>query len=462
MSEDNGVAPRSVAEEISIRRESRFRTMKRFALILPVFIAIVFLASASQAEPLTVRDAVKTALANNPSLAESRLGVDVADQGIISSRGAKAPKVSLDMNAMARQFPYPFIPAQSSTTPAHFSDTYGSLGVTMTLPVYQGGQIENGIKLSEVRKAIQEQSLNMSRNEIIANTVNVYYKIIQLKKLREASQTSVNALEELYKNMKLLFDVGRVAHVDVLKVEVQLANEKQRLLSIDEGISTLMATLRYLMGEPPGGTNRELELSDDLTLPEISTDFEQAIVIAHARRPEYLSAMLGIQESELNVNIAQGKLKPTVNAVTGYSDQFALDLQSSQGSWFVGIGISIPVSEKILKSNLARERLQTQRTGKRLTAVDNQISLEIQTAIAALKDSRNRVETAKQVINSADESFRIEQEKYKSGAGIMSDLLLAQAADIAAAANYTQALFDYNTAVVAYTKATGTLEEYQR
>jgi hypothetical protein len=42
----------------------------------------------------------------------------------------------------------------------------------------------------------------------------------------------------------------------------------------------------------------------------------------------------------------------------------------------------------------------------------------------------------------------------------MVDLLLAQAASINAVANYTQALFDYNAAVVAYRRATSTLEDY--
>jgi outer membrane protein TolC len=44
----------------------------------------------------------------------------------------------------------------------------------------------------------------------------------------------------------------------------------------------------------------------------------------------------------------------------------------------------------------------------------------------------------------------------------MTDLLLAQAADITAEANLAQALFDYNAALVAYRTATGTLEEYVR
>lgn len=72
------------------------------------------------------------------------------------------------------------------------------------------------------------------------------------------------------------------------------------------------------------------------------------------------------------------------------------------------------------------------------------------------------METARQVIEQARESFRIEREKFGSGAGTMTDLLLAQAADITAEANLAQALFDYNAALVAYRTATGALGEYIR
>ena len=94
--------------------------------------------------------------------------------------------------------------------------------------------------------------------DIMANIVNTYNKILQLKELRAASIASVNALEEQVKNTKLLFDVGRVARVDLLKAEVQLANERQRLLSIDEGMKTALSTLVYLMG---GSADGEAESS---------------------------------------------------------------------------------------------------------------------------------------------------------------------------------------------------------
>jgi len=95
-----------------------------------------------------------------------------------------------------------------------------------------------------------------------------------------------------------------------------------------------------------------------------------------------------------------------------------------------------------------------------LLAVENQLRLDLQTSLSSLKESKSRVLTAQKAIEQAEESFRIEQKKYASGAGAVVDLLFAQSAYVTAVANHSQSLFDYNAAIVAYRKVTGTLEDY--
>jgi len=85
------------------------------------------------------------------------------------------------------------------------------------------------VRLSTVRRDLQQFSLSQTRNELIAKTVNTYHKLLQLQQLRAVSSATVTALETQMKNARLLFDVGRIARIDLLKVEVQLANELQRL-----------------------------------------------------------------------------------------------------------------------------------------------------------------------------------------------------------------------------------------
>ena len=440
--------------------------MKRTAMFSPVVALVLAMslvaAGPARAEGLSLRECVNRALAQNPLVAEGRLGVEAGGQGLLSARGKHLPRLSLDMNYALRQDPVPYIPAQSITIPARFSDEYSAWGVSLTLPVYQGGQISNNVDLAAVRRDLQEYSLARTRNDLIANTVNTYNKILQLAAVRKASSASAAALEEQIKNTRLLFEVGRIARVDLLKVEVQLANERQRLLTLDEGVATAWATLRYLMGEDPGGGAGPPLLSDNLVLQSVSPDPASTSIDAARMRPEYLAAVKGVEEAELTRKIALGKLLPAVNAAGGYTDQHGFRPSHDEANWFIGLQASVPLFDRSLSADLAREKILREKATERLRVVDHQLRLEVNTSVASLRESAHRVETARQVIEQARESFRIEREKFDSGAGTMTDLLLAQAADITAEANLAQALFDYNAALVAYRTATGALEEYTR
>jgi outer membrane protein len=423
-------------------------------------VILAALAASARGGGLTLRECLQAALVDNPSFKESRLAVKGSDHGVDSAEGRRFPRLSFDATQVFRQDALPYIPAQALTIPPHFSDTFAAWGPTLTVPLYQGGQISKGIELAKIRKEIQEHSADLTRNDLIADTVNTYNKILQLTAFRESERASVTALEEQERNVRLLVNIGRAAPVDLLKVEVQLANERQRLLTLEESLSTLEATLRFLMGVKVGESRGPLILSDFLSRPEIRADFPSGIAEAHSRRPEYLLAAKGVDEAAAVERITFGKLLPSLSASTGYTHQVGFHPWYQEANWSVGISLNIPLYDRSLRADLARDRIGEQRAKERLQAVDSRIRFDIQTALASLTDSGSRIDTAQKSVAQAEESFRIEKLKYGSGAGTMADLLLSQAADITAAANYTQALYDYNAAVVAYRKATGTLEEY--
>ena len=363
-----------------------------------------------------------------------------SEQGVVSAFGKHYPRFSLDANLTATPGPDPLSsrPKAPKIGP-HFSDSFAFYAIQMSIPIYQGGQIMNGVALAEVRQTASGTEPYLTRNEIIANSVKTYNKLLQFQKLKDASQSSVTALEEQVKNARLAFELGRIARVDLLKVEVQLANERQRLLSLDESLTTLAATLQYLMGEPPSGDLLPT-LTDALAVPPLEGDFAQALESAKERRPEYLSAVAGVQESELNRKIARGRFLPTVSAVAGYLDQFGFNPWYKEANWFAGINLSMPLFDKPLFADLSRESIQKERSQARLAAVENQIRLDIRIALASLTESRKRIAATEQAVRAGPRVVPHRAGEIHSGAGVMVDLLLAQAAESQAEANYTQAL----------------------
>lgn len=83
----------------------------------------------------------------------------------------------------------------------------------------------------------------------------------------------------------------------------------------------------------------------------------------------------------------------------------------------------------------------------------------MQTAHLALVESSERIRAAQVALEDAREALRVEQLKTQVGRGIVEDLLDAQAAELQAQTNYTRALADYNTALVARRKAIGRVRE---
>ena len=202
-------------------------TVTRCLSLLFVTFPLLFTHPA-QAETLSLKDCVKRILAQNPLLDEARKSVAAAAASTLSAEGRHYPRLTLDANLTQRQDPLPYVPAQSAKIGPHFSDNFASYTLQVTVPLYQGGQTANGVKLSKVRESIQRDAFIMTRNELIANTVNTYYKIQQLLQLKKSAQQSVAALSEQAKNARLMLEVGRIARVDLLKVEVQQANEADR------------------------------------------------------------------------------------------------------------------------------------------------------------------------------------------------------------------------------------------
>ncbi len=433
-------------------------TVTRCLSLLFVTFPLLFTHPA-QAETLSLKDCVKRILAQNPLLDEARKSVAAAAASTLSAEGRHYPRLTLDANLTQRQDPLPYIPAQSAKIGPHFSDNFASYTLQVTVPLYQGGQTANSVKLSKVREAIQQDALIMTRNELIANTVNTYYKIQQLLQLKKSAQQSVEALTEQAKNARLMLEVGRIARVDLLKVEVQQANEAQRLLAYQEALNNASNTLRFFMGETLQPNSEPLTLSDPLQERPIGTDFEAGLKIAFSKS-KYRFYKQAVDEANLSSRLAFGKLLPSINAFGGYLDQFGFTPRYKEANWFVGLNLNLPLFDKSLYADISREKILQEKSSRKLQAIENQIRFEMRNAISSITESRNRIRAAEHVLEQARESFRIEQQKYAVGSGAMAELLLAQAAEATAEANYSQALYDYNAAVVDWQKATSNLEEY--
>lgn len=109
----------------------------------------------------------------------------------------------------------------------------------------------------------------------------------------------------------------------------------------------------------------------------------------------------------------------------------------------IGLVAEIPLFDGHLTGAKVAEQAARQRGAQeRLRKLELQIRFEVETALAEIAAARERVQTSRQAVAQAEETFRIMQEKYDLGKGTLSDVLDAQTALVSAQTRQTRALAD--------------------
>lgn len=180
--------------------------------------------------PGVVDEWVLRAEGEHPTIRKARLGLDIAQLETEKARAGNLPTVTLN-GSFAKN--HASISSELRGTPSTFSDSgYGSnssIGVTMTLPLYAGGSIQNRIKETIALEEKSRNDLEAARRSIAQGTRQLFFAVqsgqAQVKALEAAESSSQLALEAT----QLGYKVGVRVNLDVLNAQTQLFSTKRDL-----------------------------------------------------------------------------------------------------------------------------------------------------------------------------------------------------------------------------------------
>jgi len=434
--------------------------MLRMEKKIMILIGIIFLVSvpagmihADEKAPLTLSQCIDIALKQSISLKSSELDAVASQESIKGAKGALFPRVDLNAGYTRENRPIPFIPAQSPIIPPAFSDEIYFWNVFLRMPIYEGGRLSGQVKISEIEKEIQSSRKEFTIQDVIANVTNAFNKVLQLEEFRLANLKSVEALERQQKNTKLFVEAGRAANVELLRVEVQLASERQNLIRTEETINRTRFGLAYFMGvDAREVSDVEGQLrTDEKVAPENIDELLKS-------RPDIVAASRRVEQSKTRVAVASGRRYPSISLFGNYGQRAGTEADPRYEVWEAGVLASINIFDGgIISSEIQREKIIYQKAQEDLKQTTLRARLEVENALSSFREAENKLSMAKKAMEQSEETLRIEELKYKTGAGTITDVLLAQSAMSLAQANYYQALYDFNAASTEFKRATGTI-----
>ena len=311
-------------------------------------------------------------------------------------------------------------------------------------------------RAKEINTAAAHQ-LERTDQEILFRVVQSYDGVLLAAKQLEVAEHARQTAKAIMDRSQVRFDAGLVVESDLLSAKVRLASREQEFIRARNNLELARAQLNTAMGV---ATDAQYEPANPLAEKKFEAgslpDKEQLALVT---RPDLKRIEAQQSAQELSVAIAKSSFGPRLNAFAGWElDNPTFVAGGGGNNWLGGIELQIDLFQGGSKrSALSRERATAEKIAALKQAAMDAVRLEVRQAYYDQDSSRQQVEVARTAIAQAQESLRINQDRYDGGLLTITDLLGAEEAARRSQADYWQAVSQYHISYANLELASGTL-----
>ena len=465
------------------RRQSGFLPVAAVALM--GFLAAA--APASGDDPLerelTLAECVLLAVENNRDLAGSRLGrlsqrlsledaedmfrprprfslsvtgdsraSDVVGRDDTSALGF-APVVTVNIPTGGN-----FSLSAGQTVTSEGSVTQGT-NVTFTQPLLKGAGTTFGTaSLVRARRAEQSNVLTFRGTvaSLVAETIGAYRSLIQRGRAVEIAERSLQRARDQLAVNRVLIETGRMARQDIVQTEASVA-ERELSLTVAEG--ALNDARLALIDILDIDSRTRIVPTEPLRVEPVEIDRDESVETALRNRPDYLRALITVENDELSLAEAENARKWGLNLIAtagfGNSGRSLSEAWSRfDDNYGIGLVLDIPIGADVdmARRAHARAEIALKQSRLRVTELRQSIEVAVHRAVRDVEVQLRRAELARQARELAER--KLETERIKLSAGISSNFRLVRFED-----DLVRSQTGENDATIAYLNALTALDQ---
>jgi outer membrane protein TolC len=408
---------------------------------------------------LSILDAINRGLRHNLGLLLSQQQSDAARAQHRRTLSALLPNITGNASDGVNQinlaaFGIPLPPGLTSPVVGPFGlmDLHASLSET-----FLDFSALNRVRAAAENRKAALYSIQDARELVVLAVGNQYLLGLADAARLETASAQLTTAQAVFTQAQDMKKAGVSAGIDVLRAQVQMQTQQQRVLAARNQFEQQKMALARIIGLP---VSQQIALTDKSPYaPLPAMDIDQALARAFQHRPEYLAAESRTHANELQVKAARGEGLPTMQV----NGQYGIDGPNpgnSQQIFNLTAGVTIPIFQggkvkadvDLAESSLRQSKMQ-------LEDLRNRIELEVRSALLDVTTSDEQVGVARQSIDLAAEQLKEAQDRFR--AGVSDSLEVVQAQEAVATANETliQALYLNNVAKLTLVHALGEAEQ---
>ncbi len=328
--------------------------------------------------------------------------------------------------------------------------------------------------------AISELDLHLKVSQVLQETENAYWDLVQAIELFRVRQNSLQLAQQLYEQNKIKIEVGTLAPIELVNAEATVATREADIVSAENAVSAAQDVLRKILNLPVEDWDKEIVPADEPSTLAVKTDLVSDFDLALSNRPEMRQDSIREENSILELHYQQNQLLPELNVNGAYflrgasnpkidpldpsmieSSSYSDVIDQIQNQDLPGYQVSLELTwypfNKASKINKAKAEVAIRNQELATRQLRLRLLEEVRGAIRELETANKSIKANEKARTFAEENLRAEQQKFQNG--LTTNYRVAEVQDQLAQAinNEIQARISYRKAVVAYYRAMGTL-----
>jgi outer membrane protein len=402
---------------------------------------------------LTLDSAIQIALQRNPDLQKSENNISTYKSGVLASYGNFLPSLSASGN-----FGWSRSKTQARTiniggsvlqVPPSTSDSRSyTASVNTNLTIFDG--LSDFAKLSQSKNNLEAARLSLERmkQDIVFQTVSLYYDVISARQLLKVNDEDVTWNKKNLETIEEQNKLGSKTLADLYTQQVQEGQAELALVQAKNSLETAKGNLLYYLGLnvldnyqfPDSLSEKDNEIlnkSLDVQFDSLSELVSEAL----SNRTDYQSAQYSLESAYNGITIARSGHLPTLTGNGSlYAQSNKINDVFRSRTYSLGLSLNIPIFSGFSVSNQVQAaEVNAQNQQVDMDNLRRQIEQNIQKNYLDLQAAKTSLSVSEKTIKAAKENLAIQSEKYKLGSSRLLDVLQASS-------NYSSAQSDYITA----------------
>jgi outer membrane protein len=404
---------------------------------------------------LTLAEAERLAVTNNPQLSAALLNASAASQVPLELRANFEPMLAGALTGVRAD--------SGSRLAAGFLNNpvlYNHIGTGLSLSqlVTDFGRTSNLVTSAKLHSQAQDQVTETTRAQILLSVNRAYFGALRAEAVLRVAQQTVDARQLVVDQISALAQSNLKSDLDVSFANVNLSDAKLLLVSAQSGAQSAYAELATAIGLPAqygqGGFSLAPELLPDVLPATVDSFVDQAL----RERPDLASLRLEQNAAERFAQAEKDLLLPTIGVAAAAGFVPAADVQVRDRYGAVGVNVNIP----ILNGHLYRARgteaqLRAQAAARNVSDLVNRVTRDVRIAYLNASTAFQRLSLTAQLLDQARLALDLAQRRYDLGLGSIVELSQAQLNVTGAEIAGSSAQFEYQALRANLSYQVGTL-----